>query len=240
MNKNIEKLVNYQEVDKELKVLEDELRKSDETQKFLTAKKFLSTVNETLSGLENKAKVIIDSYNLAMAEIEKLNNIAEESSSTIDSCESENELNYFKKKFQATIDAISNLETKIASLSKEMDEILKEFNKLRVANKQMKAQYDEYGPKFKALKDTKDAEMKVLKDKLDKLKVGIDPVLMEKYQTRRNDKKFPIIYGVDISSGSAYCPACATGMSLTQINELGSGEVKECETCRKLLYALDK
>ena len=76
--------------------------------------------------------------------------------------------------------------------------------------------------------------------KLEKLKVDIDPVLMEKYQTRRSDKKFPIIYGVDISKGDAYCPACATGMSLTQINELSSGDVKECETCRKLLYALDK
>ncbi len=240
MNKQIEKLVNYQEVDKELKVLEDEVRKSDESQKFLTAKKFLSTVNDTLAGLENKAKAVVDSYNIAMAEIEKLKKVAEESSSTIDSCENENELNYFKKKFQSTIDAISNLETKINALSKEMDEILKEFNKLRVATKQMKAQYDEFGPKFKALKDSKDAEMSELKKKLEILKVDIDPVLMEKYQTRRNDKKFPIIYGVDITTNSVYCPACATEMSLSQKNELASGEIKECETCRKLLYALEK
>ncbi|MBR2377482.1 MAG: hypothetical protein IKA85_06945 [Clostridia bacterium] len=240
MDKNIEKLVNYQEVDKELKVLEDEVRKSDESQKYLTAKKFLSTVNDSLSALESKAKVIVDSYNLAMTEIEKLKKTAEESSSTIDSCESENELNYFKKKFQSTIDAISNLEGKINSLSKEMDDVLKEFNKLRVATKQMKAQYEEYGPKFKALKDSKDAEMNKLKVKLEKLKADIDPVLMEKYQTRRNDKKFPIIYGVDISTNSVYCPACATEMSLSQKNELASGEIKECETCRKLLYALEK
>ena len=66
MKKDIEKLVNYQEVDKELKVLEDELRKSDEAQKFLTARKFLSTVNDSLAALENKAKVIVDSYNLTM------------------------------------------------------------------------------------------------------------------------------------------------------------------------------
>lgn len=240
MDKNIEKLVNYQEVDKELKVLEDEVRKSDESQKYLTAKKFLSTVNDSLSALESKAKVIVDSYNLAMTEIEKLKKTAEESSSTIDSCESENELNYFKKKFQSTIDAISNLEGKINSLSKEMDDVLKEFNKLRVATKQMKAQYEEYGPKFKALKDSKDAEMNKLKVKLEKLKADIDPVLMEKYQTRRNDKKFPIIYGVDISTNSVYCPACATEMSLSQKNELASGAIKECETCRKLLYALEK
>lgn len=240
MNKQIEKLVNYQDVDKELKVLEDEVRKSDESQKYLTAKKFLSTVNDSLAALESKAKVVVNSYNLAMTEIEKLKNVAEEASHIIDACENENELNYYKKKFQSTIDGVNNLEAKINSLSKEMEEIIKEFNKLRVATKQMKAQYDEYAPKFKALKDSKDAEMSKLKAKLDKLKVDIDPSLMEKYQTRRNDKKFPIIYGVDISTTSVYCPACATEMSLSQKNELASGGIKECETCRKLLYALEK
>ncbi len=240
MNKQIEKLVNYQEVDKELKVLEDEVKKSDESQKFLAAKKFLSTVNDTLASLETKAKVTVDSYSKAMVEIDKLKSVAEESSSSIDSCENENELNYLKKKFQSTIDGISNLENKINSLTKEMDDILKEFNKLRVATKQMQAQYTEYGPKFKALKDSKTQEMNALKEKLEVLKKDIDVDLMEKYTIRRNDKKFPIIYGVDISKGSAYCPACATGMSINAVNELADGTIKECESCRKLLYALEK
>ena len=63
------------------------MRKSEESQKFLTAKKFLTTVNDTLQSLELKAKVTVDAYNLAMTEIDKLKSIAEESSSTIDSCE---------------------------------------------------------------------------------------------------------------------------------------------------------
>ncbi|MBO5926577.1 MAG: hypothetical protein J6Q38_03355, partial [Clostridia bacterium] len=214
-------------------------RKSDESQKFLTAKKFLSTVNDSISALEGKAKVIVDSYNVTIGEINKLKEVAKEASTTIESCENENELNYFKKKFQSTIDSISNLENKINSLTKEMDDLLKEFNKLRLATKQMQVQYNEYGPKFKALKEIKDKEMNVLKEKLNVLKEKIDPQLMEKYVTRRNDKKFPIIYGVDISKGSAYCPACATSMSKNAVNELTSGVVKECESCRKLLYALD-
>ncbi len=241
MNTQIEKLVNYQSVDKDLKALEDEVRKSEESQKFLTAKKFLSTVNESLSTLEGKAKAVVDAYNIAMAEVEKLKKAAEESTKVIDSCENENELNYFKKKFQATVDGISNLEGKIASLTSEMDDILKEFNKLRVMTKQMKAQYDEFGPKYTALKESKAKEMEGLKKKLEALKKDIDASLMEKYIIRRNDKKFPIIYGVDVSDkGSVYCPACATGMSINAVNELASGVIKECESCRKLLYAIEK
>ncbi len=240
MNSQILKLVNYQEVDKELKALEDEVRKSDESQKYLTARKFLSTVNESLSTLEGRAKAVVDAYNIAILEVDKLKKVAEESTAVIDSCENENELNYFKKKFQVTVDSITNLEGKLNNLTKEMDEILKEFNKLRVMTKQMKAQHDEFGPKYNALKESKAKEMDSLKKKLETLKKDIDASLMEKYMIRRNDKKFPIIYGVDISKGSAYCPACATGMSINAVNELTSGVIKECESCRKLLYAISK
>ncbi len=240
MNSQILKLVKYQDEDKKLKALEDEVRKSDESQKYLTARKFLSTVNESLSTLEGRAKAVVDAYNIAMAEVDNLKKVAEESTAVIDSCENENELNYFKKKFQVTIDSITNLEGKLNNLTKEMDEILKEFNKLRVMTKQMKAQYDEFGPKYNALKESKAKEMDALKKNLEKLKVDIDPTIMEKYMIRRNDKKFPIIFEVDVSKGTAYCPACATGMSINAVNELTSGVIKECESCRKLLYSVTK
>jgi hypothetical protein len=63
---------------------------------------------------------------------------------------------------------------------------------------------------------------------------------MEKYNVRRNDNKFPIVYEVDISNKQPYCPACATLLSINAVNELSTGTVKECESCRKLLYVLEK
>jgi len=124
MNKQIEKLLKYQEVDKELKFIEDDLRKSEESQKFLTAKKFLGTVNDSLSNLENKAKVIVDSYNITIKEIEKYKKLASEYAKNVETCENENELNYLKKKFQSTLDSLNTLETKINNISKDMDELL--------------------------------------------------------------------------------------------------------------------
>ena len=45
-----------------------------------------------------------------------------------------------------------------------------------------------------------------LQVKLDKIKVDIDDELMQKYLSRRKDKKFPIVYGVDTSKNNCYCP----------------------------------
>ena len=240
MNKQIELLVTYQDVDKQLKLIEDELRKSEVSQKYLTARKFLQTVNDTLANLENKAKVIADSYDITMKEIDNLKKIANDYAEDVEKCENDNELNYLKKKFQSTLDNLNNFENKLNSLTSDMDELLKEFDKLRKMTSIMKAQHEEYSPKYQELKKSKDATINELKSKLDEIKKDIEPKLMEKYTTRRNDNKFPIVYEVDISNKQPYCPACATLLSKNAVDELSTGEIRECESCRKLLYIIEK
>ena len=141
MNKQIEMILAYQEIDKQLKVLEDELLKNEDTQKFFSAKKFLNTVNETLSNLENKAKTIVDSYNSALAEAKKLQNEVEVYTNAVETCEDEDSLNKLKQKYKNTCDLITSTENKINSLTKDMDALLKEFNQLRAKTKEMKVQW---------------------------------------------------------------------------------------------------
>ena len=65
-------IVKYQEIDKKLKMIEDELNGSEEAKKFFTARKFLQTVKDKLAELDQKAKVATDSYNLAFNEVKNL------------------------------------------------------------------------------------------------------------------------------------------------------------------------
>ena len=238
MDKQIELILSYQEVDKELKALEDELYKNEDTQKYFSAKKFLNTVNETLQGLESKAKTIVDSYNFSLNEVKKLQEEASVYTQSVQSCESEEELNYYKQKYQSVCDLIANAENKANTLYKEMDALLKEFNLLRGKTKEMKVQFEECGPKAKVFADSQKAKKQELQAKLDEIQKDIDEELMQKYLSRRKDKKFPIVYGVDASKNNCYCPSCATGMSISAISNLASGGIKECESCRKLLYAI--
>ncbi len=232
-------IVDYQEIDKKLKAVEDELNGSEEAKKYFTAYKFLSTVKDKLLELDKKAQVATDNYNSAISEIESLVKSAKEFEKSLETCETEDEVEYLKKKCFEVNDKISLAEQKANALSKEMNELYNEYKKLGQANNEMKAQYAEYKPKLDELKNSKKEEVQKLKAELKQLEDKIEKSLMEKYQTRRKDKKFPIVFGLDLSKKMNYCPFCATSMPINFMEELSSGVIKECESCHRLIYGYE-
>ena len=239
MQENTKLIVEYQELDKNLKAIEDELNGSEVAKKYLVARKFLSTVKESLSDLDKKAQVATDSYNASVKELESLVSSAKELESSLDGCETEEEIEYLKKKYQDASAKISLAEQKVNALSKEMTDLYNEYRKLGQQNKVMKEQYDEFAPKLDELKNSKKDEVQKLRAELKALEGKIDKTLMEKYLTRRKDKKFPIVFGLDLSKKLNYCPFCATSMPMTFMEELSSGEIKECESCHRLIYGFE-
>ncbi len=238
MDNNLKFIVEYQNVDKELKAIEDGLKKSEEAQKFAAAKKFLSSVPDSLSALDNKAKSLINEYSAILERAKKLKEEAKEFEATVNSFESEDELNYFRKKFQETCDLLASEEAKLNEITKETEECAKEFNRLRAQTAKMQDQYKEYGPKFQEIKNSKKGEVLALKAKLAKIAENIDKDLMLKYETKRNDKKFPILFEVDVTKkGQCNCPACGTALPIYALDEIAQGKIKECESCRRLLYS---
>ena len=139
MQENTKLIVEYQELDKNLKAIEDELNGSEVAKKYLVARKFLSTVKESLSDLDKKAQVATDSYNASVKELESLVSSAKELESSLDGCETEEEIEYLKKKYQDASAKISLAEQKVNALSKEMADLYNEYRKLGQQNKVMKA-----------------------------------------------------------------------------------------------------
>ncbi len=237
MDNTIKNILKYQEFDGLIKAIDDEVKKSEVSQKYLTAKKFLSTVNETLSNLELRAKGLVDAHGLASKEIENLNDTATEFVSSIEGCENEDELIYYKKKLQETLDVVSSLESKINAIQKDMESILKEFNSLRAKNSEMKALRDEMIPKVKELTDSKKEEKDKLTKERDLLAPSINQELLQKYIVKRKDNKFPIVIEAIMQKDSCYCPACGMSLLSSVKNELDLGKIIECENCKKLLYS---
>ena len=237
MNKQIELILKYQENDKKIKAIEDEIRKSEVAQKYMSAKKFLSTVNDSISAYDQRAKIASDSYNSIKSEIAKFENLASEYLNSIENCETEEELNYLKKKFQESNDSLNALSNKLDSAFKEMEDVMKEFNKLRKETAFYQEQGKEYSPKYKQLKESKEVEMKPIKDAMESLEKSIDEQLINKYKVKRSDKKFPIVYkAVAYGKSNFNCPACGTETSIQLTTALNNGEIMECESCRRLLY----
>lgn len=239
MQENTKLIVEYQELDKNLKAIEDELNGSEVAKKYLVARKFLSTVKESLLELDKKAQVATENYNVSVKELESLISFAKELEKSLDGCETEEEVEYLKKKYQDASAKIAVAEQKVNSLSKEMTDLYNEYRKLGQQNKVMKEQYDEFAPKLEELKNSKKNEVQKLKAELKAIEEKIDKTLMEKYLTRRKDKKFPIVFGLDLSKKLNYCPFCATSMPMTFMEELSSGVIKECESCHRLIYGFE-
>ncbi len=236
MNEVLKLLISYQEIDKSLKDVEDEILKSDEAVKYAQAKKFLQTVKDSIQTINAKAEVLVEKYNSLIKDLLKLKETLEECAKMVDKTKTEDEILSIKKKYDDIFNLVANKESELESMIKEMEELDKEFKKLYAQIKKMKEQYEENGPLYQKKKAEKSDEMKALKDKLDALREKIPSDIMEKYDVRRKDKKFPILYSLDLNSGS-YCPRCMTGLSALTINSLKNGEIKECDSCRALIYS---
>ncbi len=239
MQNQVKLIVKYQEIDKKLKLCEDELNGSEEAKKFFTARKFLQTVKDKLVELEQKAKLVTDNYNFALNEVKDLEKQIKDCEDLASGCQTEEELNSVKKKLDDLKAKVSQNEQKIDGHLKEINDLYREYADLGRKNVEMKAIYNEFGPKVQELKASKDKEMEEIKAELSKISKDINQELMNKYLSRRKDKKFPIVFGVDLSKNAYYCPRCATQLFAGFVSELKQGEIKECETCHMLVYGID-
>ena len=226
----------YQEVDKELKALEDSLRNSEEFKKYVVARKFLKSVNDTKAQIEDKAKAL---GSLADGWKDTFSALAEEQSA-FDGATDEQELStvsYLKKKAQELSKKFGALEAEINKLNSEIAELTLQYKKLAKNTSAMKEQHDEFKVKYENLQKEQDAAKQAIEKRLSAIAKDIPAEYMEKYLEKRKDNKFPICYELELNAkGSVHCSACGTEFSSLQLSNLKQEGFIECEHCRKLIF----
>ncbi len=227
----IEKLMEYQTIDAELKNIENELKKSEEFKKYAQAVKFLKTVSESKAQIESKASSLLSNFNALQEEISKLDEDKNEFS-TISDVEDESTIAFLKKKSQELASKYTALEQKIEKLSKEMTELATSYKKLMAGTKLMLDQQDEYKKKYEELAKEKEAEKLAIKKKLAVIEKDIPKEYMDKYKEKRKDPKFPIVYELK----DKHCTACGTELSQLELSRLKNEKIIECENCRRLIF----
>lgn len=229
----IEELLNYQTADKDLKAIEDELYKSEERKKAVSAKKYLDSVEENVNKLNARAETLSASYENALNEIKSLKEQEEELGLALEKIGDENEIAFLTKKAEELIGKIKNLSATAQKLSSDIQSVLQEYKTIKDNTKIAQAQYNENGKKYNELKASKQAEREVIEKKLEGLKKKVEPSLMERYLKKRENKIYPVIYEV----GDKVCGACNMELSMSELNKLKSGEIIECDHCGRLLYS---
>lgn len=228
----IEQLLNYQQADAKLRKIETELSGSEARKKAMAAKKYLEGVEANVDNLDARAAKLLDVYQKAVAERDRLIEFEAEFESAMKDAANEAELSYLVKKADKVSLEIKALYAKLNKLAEEVQAVMKEYVNIKNTTKAMQAQYAENGKKYNELKASLKDEKETVEKELDGLKKTVDPVLMERYLKKRASKMYPVVYELRDN----VCGACNMELSMSEINKLKSGEIIECSQCGRLLY----
>ena len=227
----LQAILNYQEVDKKLYKLERELSGSEERKEYAKYKKFLETAPEKLDSLEAKATSLRAEADGLTAKYEQLAETLKDFDNLDELVNGGADVAFYQRKAQLKVDQIKKMKADLVNLLKSIQEVDAEYQKLKKQVIAAQKQYAEASEKYKALMESRAAERKELETKLSVLAKEVSSELMQKYQTKRKEKIFPVV--VELASNRCYCtmePPLAT------LNKLTGGAFMECDNCHRVIF----
>ena len=210
-------LLEYQQVDSQLRKIELELASSEERKKYMQAKKFIEVAREKLESQEKHA--------------EELRNLREEYDDLDEMLEEGADIAFYKKNAQTLLDKLRTVKSELARLIAEVTSVSEEYKKFKEQTIAMQKQYKEYSEKYKAVKNARAAEVDEITKKLAALAKKIEPAILERYQQKRKERIFPIV----VPLTGDYC-MCGFEFPKFHMSELAGGNMVECENCRRYIY----
>ncbi len=228
----IKALREYQSKDARLKEIENTLLSSEERKKRNSAKKYILGVEENVNKLDDKALKLKETFDRIALDSAKLTEQQQEIMQTLDGIEDQKEVQFLIKKIDEILAKIKALNSDAEKISTEMQSVVAEYEKIKKTTKVAQVQYKENSDKYKQLESSYQAEKDALESELKVLAKAVEPTLMERYQKKRADKMYPILYEVKNNA----CGACRMNLSMSDMNKLKNGEVIDCEQCGRMIY----
>ena len=226
----LQAILKYQEIDRKLFKLENELAESEERKKYAKLRKFLKTAPEKLDALEVKASSLT-------AEVSALVKKYEQVSSTLGEFEHLDELvgggadvSFYKKKVQSIVDGLKKLKADISALEASIKETGEEYQKLKKQVISAQKQYAEVEENYKAVEASKKGEKDAILAELAEAEKTVSPELIARYKTKRKEKLFPVVG--ELYSGR--CPFCSMEPPIVAKSNLASGI--ECDNCHRIIF----
>ena len=228
----IKNLLAYQEKDAQLREIEQTLAKSEDRKKAINAKKYLEGVEDGVNKLDTRSGELFGAFQKAGADLNKLKEQENALKEALNTAEDQKEANFLIKKAEELIANIQAIEARIIQIAEEIQSVLKEYVTIKETSKKAQAQYKEYAEKYNALKESfKDKRLEIEKE-LSDLAKKVDKDLMARYNEKRANKIYPIVYQLR----GEVCGACGMELNLSEQAKIKNGEVIECGNCGRLLY----
>ncbi len=229
----LQAILSYQEVDKKLYKLERELAGCDERKEYVKYKKFLETAPEKLDSLEVKATSLRAEAESLTAKYVQLEETLKDFDHLDELVTGGADISFYQKKAQLKVDQIKKIKADLATLLNSIKEVDAEYQKLKKQVIAAQKQYAEASEKYKAVKASRAEERAAIEKELTALAKGVSAEVMQKYQTKRKEKLFPVV-GELVGNR---CPFCSMEPPLAARSKLTGGGTIECDNCHRVIFS---
>lgn len=227
-----DKLLEYQEIDKNLFRIEREINNSEEKERAAKLSIMLKNAGENMSALNVEADELMANIEKSIEVISASEKNITEIEQHIDSISDLNEVEFYEKKLATLAEDLDKSERELLRLNSRIDYIKESSERLAKQAVQINAQYKKAYEDYTLMRNKLMEEGMPINEKLKSLEKEIPVEWIEIYKRCRTSKRLPafIVYKGD---GSCYC-----GMNLPNdsINKLKSaGDKAECPNCGRII-----
>ncbi|MDE5618181.1 MAG: hypothetical protein K2I79_01690 [Clostridia bacterium] len=231
---DLNKLLEYQEADKQVFKFENELRGSEEAKKLQAYREYfkksqdaLIRINAVADGHNAKIDKYSERYDALMSELKELEE-------TIESVDSLKEIEFYIRSIGELSDSLESLAKDIASAVKDMKSVSSqadsEVANINKSHKGIQLMNEKYAEVKKKVQQNAAPYISKLKS----LEKDIDPNIMEHYKRVRGNKKMPVL--VEFNSANSACGGCGMDLSENEKGKLSSCGICECPHCGRIVY----
>lgn len=226
----VQAILNYQEIDRKLFKLENELAESEERKKYAKLRKFLKTAPEKLDALEAKANALTAEANSLAQKYEQLANTLSDFDNVDELITDGADVSFYKKKAQSVVEALRKLKADMNTLVESIKATGEEYQKLKKQVISAQKGYGEAEESYKAVEASRKAEKDAILAELATAEKQVAPEMLARYQTKRKEKLFPVVG--ELYSGR--CPFCSMEPPLVAKSKLADGI--ECDHCHRIIF----
>lgn len=229
----LDKIIEYQEIDKNLFRLQRNFRKLEEIKKIKQIEEEINQKKKEYQSLINEMKEAFANFEKCTKKIDEANELEKRTNVDLDGIKTAEELDIYEKNLNKYEDFVLAMDKEINKITKKMN-IIKE-NVISLKENMYNLKKEQY--KLNLIISKKKEEIvekgNPYNEKLKELKKDIDPKLLELYNKVRQQKKMPVF--VPYMDGN--CFACGMKISF-EVEELlkNPGDYAECPNCRRIVY----
>lgn len=227
------KLLEYQKLDIELKKVKKELNNNQSTKSVENLTGSIKDWQNKILELEETSKTLVSSFKKLM-EVQKkgLAYVQKSKNMSIENM-TDAELADFDAKMSQTAKQLAELETRILNHNQEVKKVVLDYKMYRKKILDAKDARENLRSQSAEKVQESTPNIDAIKAKQLQLEKEIEPAKLAKYKAMKQDGIFPVY----VPLVEKRCGGCRMELSAAALDKLKSGELYECEQCRRIIYS---